>query len=323
MTLRLGFVGVGRWSRKLAESFRACGAEIVAHDSPTAAHFAKLHSVANRCDCGHPWIDHTEGGLGGLSGPCHGRGRWMGDAVVNTNECYCKAFKRTDHAPGFGSFMPWRDQLADKSIDAIVAVAPPEITTEVVLAAAAIGKPIMGTKPLWSVPDTIRAPVWCDFWRLWTYGHAAAKEAWEMDTSRELLCNLYGDGPFRDFPGALDYGPHVMATLLDMQPGLKVRSAKKLNGGNGELFRVEFGPGNIVAHFGNAGQGRSDRRLTCGDTEFTEAGDMSWGMRKDDAIRAMCNAFVADCHEGYGDSRLMDLSREGMKLLRQVREMAK
>ena len=30
--MRLGFVGVGRWAGKLAESFRACGAEVVAHD---------------------------------------------------------------------------------------------------------------------------------------------------------------------------------------------------------------------------------------------------------------------------------------------------
>jgi hypothetical protein len=30
--VRLGFVGVGRWAQKLASAFRACGAEIVAHD---------------------------------------------------------------------------------------------------------------------------------------------------------------------------------------------------------------------------------------------------------------------------------------------------
>lgn len=35
MTLRLGFVGVGRWARKLAAAFRACGAEIICHDRQT------------------------------------------------------------------------------------------------------------------------------------------------------------------------------------------------------------------------------------------------------------------------------------------------
>jgi len=267
VTLRLGFVGVGRWSRKLADSFRACGAEIVAYNRQSPP-----------------------------------------DVPLS---------------PDFGTYMPWRDQLTDKSIDAIVAVATPEVTTEVFLACCAAGKAVMGTKPLWETPETIRAPAWVDLWRLWTFGHRVTKEAWEKDPTKELVVNLYGDGPFRDFPGSLDYGPHVMATLLDIQPGLHVKSAEKLNGGNGELFRVTFGPGNITAHIGNAGQGRSDRRLTYGETEWIEAGDYSWGERKDNAIQSMCKAFMADCYEGYGDTRLMDLSRNGMRLLRQIREVAK
>lgn len=272
--LRLGFVGVGRWSRKLAESFRACGAEIAAYDR--SSRFVHL-GIESARDAGHQ----------------------------------------------FGVYSPWRDQLANPYIDAIVAVAPPEVTTEVVLAAAAQGKPVMGTKPLWNHPETIRAPVWIDFWRLWTLGHRFAKEALDVDPDRPLALNLYGDGPFRDFPGSLDYGPHVMAALLDIQPGLTIKSAEKLNGGNGELFRVRFSPGDIVAHFGNAGQGRSDRRLAYGDVELAEAGDMSWGETKASAIQSMCRAFLADVTEGFGDSRTLDLSREGMRLLREIREKAK
>lgn len=272
--LRLGSVGVGRWARKLAESFRACGAEVVAYD----------------------------------------RQSFMPSDATGTT--------RAD-PPGFGRYMPWRDQLADKSIDAIVAVAPPEVTTEVVLACGAVGKPVMGTKPLWNTPETIRAAAYVDFWRLWTFGHRVTKEAWEKDPSGTLVCNLYGDGPFRDFPGALDYGPHVMATLLDIQPGLTIKSAEKINGGNGELFRVRLGPGDIVAHFGNAGQGRSDRRLAYGKTEWVEAGDYSWGETKASALQSMCRAFLADAEEGFGDSRTLDLSRDGMRLLREIREKAK
>ena len=300
MTLRLGFVGTGKWARKLAESFRACGAEIVAYNRG---------SGRQRSRCPYGCTNGYEGNL-------------QAGTQVRCPQG-CDAGWEYSDPTGFGKFMPWRDQIADKSIDAIVAVAPPEVTTEIVLACGEAGKAIMGTKPLWNVPDTIRAPAHVDFWRLWTFGHRATKEAWEKDPSKELLCNLYGDGPFRDFPGSLDYGPHVMAALLDIQPGLTVKSAKKLNGGNGELFRVEFGPGNIVANFGNAGQGRGDRRLAYGDTEWIEAGEQSWGMRKDDALRAMCRAFIADCHEGYGDTRLMDLSREGMRMLREIREVAK
>ncbi len=309
MTLRLGFCGVGKWARKLAESFRACGAEVVAYD---------------RRSFGGPPPEHANHGPGVYWSTC--------------NRCEFDKMGGWGYPPnvippggpepvGFGKRTPWRDQLADKNIDALVAVAPPAITAEVVLGCARVGKAVLGTKPLMRHPGATRGPVWVDLWRLWTFGHRAVKEKWEADPSPGLLVNLYGDGPFRDFPGGLDYGPHVMATLLDIQPGLTIKSATKLNGGpSGELFRVHFGPGDIVANFGNAGEGRSDRRLAYGAKDYddwVESGDNSWGTRKDAAIQAMCRAFMADVDQGIGDPRTLNLSRDGMALLEKIREVAK
>jgi hypothetical protein len=310
MTLRLGFCGVGKWARKLAESFRACGAEVVAFDRKGSG--LRMPAMLPGAKCGTCGTGLPTVACPDMKPVC---------AVAHFGACP----RCSNVPPGFGAYMPWRDQLADKNIDAIVAVAPPEITTDVVLECSAVGKAVMGTKPLWNHPETIRGPVWVDFWRLWTFGHRDVKEKREQDPSPGLVVNLYGDGPFRDFPGSLDYGPHVLATLLDIHPGLRVRKVEKLNGGAGELFRVQFGPGDITAHFGNAGQGHSDRRLAHGTKNYdtwVESGDNSWGTTKDHAIQAMCRAFMADVTEGIGDPRTLDLSRDGMKLLEQVRRMA-
>src|SRR5690242_19021703 len=113
MSLRLGFCGVGKWANKLATAFRECGAEIVAYD--------RQNRYAHRCKCGLEFSNHGQPG-----------------ALLCAN-CTCQKFDSQcgSSAAGFGTWTPWRDQLADKSIDAIIAVAPPEISTEVALACAA------------------------------------------------------------------------------------------------------------------------------------------------------------------------------------------
>ena len=277
VTLRLGFVGVGRWSRKLAESFRACGAEIVAHDRRSGTIF----------DDGCP--------------PCLGGQPHLPDWMHDCEKA------------GFGKRMPWRDQLADKSIDAIVAVAPPEITTQVALACAAAGKAVMATKPLFDHPERITAPFYVDFWRLWSEAHQRAKSS--GDGAR---LDLSGAGPFRDFPGAYDYGPHVMAAMLDR--GGLFRVGCRYPSERGEMFGAQFElpDGQLVAgSFGNGGT--VGVRNIWGETETPN----HIGTEPKEAImQKFCRSFMADVSEGFVSTTLLGYSREGMRMLEEIRRVA-
>jgi hypothetical protein len=334
MTLRLGFVGTGKWGRKLAESFRACGAEVVAHDSRTSAWRHSVHKDPRRCDCGHLYEQHIRGHDLVAAQGCHGFGRWIpdgsneGGSLVNTNTCdaKCQRFVRTPLPEGFGRYMPWRDQLADKNIDAIVAVAPPEVTTEVALACAEAGKAVMATKPLFDHPATIRAPFYVDFWRLWSEAQWKVKAMPSLYLRRGVT--LVGCGPIRAFPGAFDYGPHVMAAALDAGVPLggalahigKDEALADANNG-GETFVLNVKSENyetIPLRFGN-GCAESIRTIW-GDAETPLAiGDEP----RADIMKNFAQAFLNDVTEGYADSRLLNYSRESMRLLRQIREMAK
>ena len=281
MTLRLGFVGTGKWGRKLAESFRACGAEILAYDR-----------------------------------------KWFMPADATG--------KTRDDPPGFGSFMPWRDQLTDKSIDAIVAVAPPEITTQVAMACAAAGKAVMATKPLFDHPERITAPFYVDFWRLWSGAHQDAKGSGEC-----VSIVLKGSGPVRSFPGMFDYGPHVVAAALDIAAGRSVRlvDSNRMHSETGEVYAGQWMIGGELARggtlvdgeFGNgADEGVRSVSIHGGDYIDTqhETPTHIGRQSKDEILQAFARSFCQDVHEGFPDTKLLHYSREGMRLLRELRERA-
>lgn len=223
----------------------------------------------------------------------------------------CKTGGCPDGADGFGKFIPWRDQLADKSIDAIVAVAPPDVTTEVALACAAAGKPVMATKPLFDHPEQITAPFYVDFWRLWS-------EAQRDRESDNFF--LHGAGPIRSFPGAFDYGPHVMAAILNIDPMATLVSCRRLPTETGELLEcdMEMHVGTAVAYFGNGS--KAPVRDIWGHTETpTHIGNEP----KEAIMQKFCRSFMSDVSEGFVSTDLLNYSREGMRLLRQIREEAK
>lgn len=276
MTLRLGFCGVGKWARKLAESFRACGAQVVAFDRK------------------------------GTPG------------------------EHTIKLPGFGRYQPWRDQLTDKSIDAIVAVAPPEVTTEVALACAAAGKPVMATKPLFDHPERITAPFYVDLFRLWSAAHQNAKASGDY-----VSIVLKGSGPMRDFPGMFDYGPHAVAAVLDIADGRSVRLADAVNMSSelGELYGAQYvlggeltsGGGLIDIEFGNGATGgvRSVSTHRHGDVETVRETPTHIGHeQKEVVLRKFCASFLSDVSEGFVSTTLLDYSREGMRLLKEIRAKA-
>jgi hypothetical protein len=288
MTLRLGFVGVGRWARKLAESFRACGAEVWAFDRGSFARpqCSGQHNLDSCKACAERWID------------------------------------------GFGRYMPWRDQLADKNIDAIIAVAPPEITTQIALACAEAGKAVMATKPLFDHPTTIRAPFYVDFFRLWSDAHKAAK-----DHGGSINYVFEGSGPIRSFPGSLDYGPHVVAVMLDLWEfdTPQLQHARVLCLGEAENVQATWAihskrrGATFTAHFGNAGTPGARRLdlLSSGPpAHIYETPTHIGSQLKSDVLKAFCQSFLNDVSEGFVSTTLLNYSREGMRMLNEIRAKA-
>jgi hypothetical protein len=219
---------------------------------------------------------------------------------------------------GFGTYTPWRDQLADKSIDAIVAVATPDVTTEVALACAAAGKPVMATKPLFDHPATIRAPFYVDFWRLWSKVHERVKNQ-EFGYTRNWRYSMAGSGPLRQFPGLFDYGPHVIAAILDAIPMARLKTADRLPSPDGTDY-MSYSFASDGEHVSGAiGNGSPDGwRCIWGQEETpTHIGDDP----KDQIVQRMCQSFLNDISEGFVDTRLLDLSRKSMTELNRIREM--
>lgn len=272
MALRLGFVGCGKWARKLAESFRACGAEVV--------HFDRKKPDFKRADP---------------------RGMQPGEVRLDT----------ALPLDGFGEYQPWWEQIKNPRIDAIVAVAPPEITTEVAMACAAAGKPVMATKPLFDHPERITAPFYVDFWRLWS-------EA-QRDRESDNFC-LHGAGPIRSFPGSFDYGPHVMAAVLNIDPMATLVSCRRLPTDTGELFEcdMQMHVGTAVAYFGN-GSKEPVRNIWGAPETPTHIGSEP----KEAIMQKFCRSFMSDVSEGFVSTDLLNYSREGMALLEKIRREAK
>lgn len=269
--MRLGFVGMGRWARKLKASFDAEGAIVVA---------------SWRAKMGHGQFD-----------------------------CWGDMFRSPEV------------MIDSEDIDALVLCAPPDVTTEVALACAAAGKPVMATKPLMlteAVP--IRAPFYVDFWRLWS-------EAFERYAkARTTVVNVLmtGSGPIRGFPGLLDYGPHAMAYLHRLLADVKIeRAAYDKRAQQGELL-VADGPG-FTFQAGN------------GDTEGyrsiqSPAPIAGWNIILDETpehmvfgefkepkelvIRRMCRSFMNDIAEGFVTTEHLDLSCAVMRDLAEVRRLA-
>lgn len=320
--MRLGFVGVGKWAQRLADSFGKVGGETVAHDRKTvpehAAHHPELFFVG-----------------------CPG--------------CCVRKFP----TPPFGVYRPWREQVDDKSIDAIIAVATPEVTTEVALACAAAGKPVMATKPLFDHPEQIRAPFYVDFWRLWSRGWQHMKGPPHPHHSSWSF-RMLGNGPIREFPGLFDYGPHLMAFLGDLYGirsnggrGFEIKYAHEAACDQGELFSFGGDEGWSASSGNGKDLGKHSRSIThhgftrerdqelCASLEETSefirfSGPVGYGKdgrtfgdsveleeSKDLILRRFCQSFLSDISEGFVDTSLLEMSRKGMADLRKIREMAR
>lgn len=301
MTIKLGFVGVGKWAQKLHLAFLSEGGGSAAFDRGTVPR------------------ESTPGEKYGRAGPRY---------------------------TAFGEYQPWRDMIADKELAALVLCAPPEVTTEVAVACAAAGKPVMATKPLMlerSVP--IRAPFYVDYWRLWDENYLAFKSAVNrmMPDVQRVYCPFNGAGPHRSFPGLLDYGPHAVAFVRDLLSVYEFDSIgmkRYLERSGGEMVefellyenqkglpipcRIETGNGYAAGNrglFAETKGGNLGWKETPIETEFSVTG-IHKKCPKEEALRRMCRSFLNDVSEGFVTTEHLDLSCAVMRDLAEVRRLA-
>lgn len=120
-------------------------------------------------------------------------------------------------APGFGELRKLKDMLKDPSIGAVVSAAPPEVTTRVAREAMAARMPAFLTKPLLLDENIgLRATLYVDYVRLASPIYERIKFRAAERGIKHVSIRMYGNGPVRSFPGALDYGPHAIAFLCDL-----------------------------------------------------------------------------------------------------------
>jgi predicted dehydrogenase len=199
--VKIGLVGVGRWGRTLAEVFTRCGASIELHDRKSDG--PPIFGAGRRM----PWGQMLAG-------------RGM------------RAFKSNAASLPVDVSSENDDCLTMAPIEALIVAADPETTTSVTEAAIDAWMPAFITKPLLRDPRTFEnqgydwtglpAPCMVDFWRLWSPAWRTLQKEIEAEAPREIVIKLHGDGPVRGYPGAHDYGPHVVAFLYDLFEEMKV-----------------------------------------------------------------------------------------------------
>jgi len=309
MTFRIGAVGVGPWSQKLATAFRECGAEIVAFDRKGAP-----------------------------------------------NERGANEIRLAD---GFGEFRRWQEQLSDGKIDALIICAPPDVTTEVALECAKAGKRCVATKPLmwtevpahtyWNVQDPddgLSRSLYVDLWRLYSPAWLAMKEELRGKKIDRIDVAFCGNGPFRSFNGALDYGPHALAFVFDLLGTTDVCGLEPVElepedeKRQGKLYSVTMRVGGVPIEMkiGNGADepersvyvytGEATVRKRANEYRFDEPANGHPGEKndrflcrgfdelqhhKDLALRRFCRAFMA------GDrSRTLEYSIAGQRVLERI-----
>ncbi len=231
-------------------------------------------------------------------------------------------------APGLGRLAEWRDLVEKKEVDALFLAAPPGPTTEIALRCAAEGFPVLATKPVVvASPLTHVAPLYIDYVRLWSRCYRALKAYAESSEGViDVQVEMFGQGPYRNFPGWLDYGPHSLAfvhDLLGLDP-MVIRSVRKMQTvGDGEMIDVfgSLGPAEVFLRAGNgAPSGSRKLRVTtleCEEliydeqpegTTFSIDGVVVCTAPKGDDIKSFVRNFLEDVETGFINRTTSDLT---------------
>ena len=229
-----------------------------------------------------------------------------------------------------GPRMPWREML--REVDAMVAVGPPDVTTDVVLACMKASKPCLATKPLvfparvittrvdellfqqqdaltgipglpqvqfLSLAPQISRELYVDLWRTYSPSWQAMKAelAGKQIDSVSVVC--VGDGPVRDFSGICDYGPHALAfvgDLLGKMPEVWQELVTTHGAGRSTWEgTARFEGTSIKVETGNAAHHPQMRVSVSADGKLYEwvQGFMAHGFAMNDMEQVRCNRNVA------------------------------
>jgi len=228
--------------------------------------------------------------------------------------------------------------LPDPQIDAIVACAPPDITTEVALECAKAGKRCVATKPLmwtemplrFSSYERLTTCLYVDLWRLYSPAWLAMKEELRGKKIDEVHIGFCGNGPHRSFPGVLDYGPHALAFMYDLlgECELKLRFPPAWPmAERGDMWTGAFKSKDEVRAFVTIGNGAAEPhrfvKVLTPSREYTfdepdggseiDSYDRNLSATKALALRRFCRAFMAG-----EPSRTLEYSICAQRLLERI-----
>lgn len=256
--------------------------------------------------------------------------------------------KSDKEAPGMGARIPWRDMVASKEVDAVIAATPPDTTIEVMYACIGAGKPCFLTKPVFTVdPPQISSVVHVDYVHAMSRlcSLAAGESTSEDDPLARLDVTVAGDGPDRSFPGPVDYGPHAVAMMRIFMPNISCRrfevgyeGSRKIGWEEKRLTletKLEVRGVSITLRFGNA---HTRRKITATATtksgkvvEYASDGPASgvWvnGERMtvsvEDELQAMARRFKVDVEKGTINPWYLETSALATRLIDRATNEAK
>ncbi len=286
--MRLGFVGVGKHSQRMARAFRECGAETVAYDR------AARPVLYNNDGFGMwvPWRDMiTSPDIDAIvccAPPLVTAEVTLLCAEVDKNVCATKPFLWAELPATLKLDMSERWQQTGK----------------------------MCRK------EYHNKWIYVDLWRLYSPAWRALKSELAGREIKSVHVDFYGNGPVRmTHSGLLDYGPHALALLLDLglKPELKIatsRTSRALWSASDGVSSICVGNGAdrpVMSVFVRTTDGGEYTWTESGHLHTFEAGGSQLMQHwRDLALREFCRSFLRG-----NPSDTLRISCEAMRLLAQ------
>lgn len=149
----------------------------------------------------------------------------------------------SDH--GFPVHQDWREVLKD-GVDGVIVSAHPSIHLEIARECSGLGIPVMLEKPMaLSLHDAesmsdLRVPILVNHVHLFAPAFLKLREAYLSAGSPhvDIISCGCGNGPFRDYSSAWDYGPHDLSMCFSLSPPSGLPTVEKFSSTSGDTFRI-------------------------------------------------------------------------------------
>lgn len=181
------------------------------------------------------------------------------------------------------------DMTRANRADLVVFAVPPDAQSAILADERNVFNRVLLSKPVLDFRH-VEEPAYVDLWRTWCPGWVRFRNEWQRRPHDVTLC-FGGQGPDREFSAKLDWGPHALAWLYDLDPGAMAGPVNRVSGeGRNGVWETKARARRkrVTLTFGN--------RQRCRYAVANDGGFVYRSTPEDEAegLRAFCRDVLAD-----------------------------